>query len=66
METRCDCKGVARRETERTFPSKPGKLAKDGKQSTPQPAMRINSRRNFKLSLNFLNIKIFLKLSKFP
>ena len=37
-------------------PPKHGKLAKDGEQLTPQQAMRIDSSRKFKFSLNFLNI----------
>ena len=34
-------------------PQKPGKFAKDGEQSTSQPAMRIDSRKLFKFLLNF-------------
>ena len=34
-------------------PRNPEKFAKDGEQPTPQPAMRIDSRRKFKVSSNF-------------
>ena len=34
-------------------PPEPGKFAKDGEQSTPQPAMRFDSRKIFKFALNF-------------
>ena len=33
-------------------PKQPGKFAKDGK-FAPQPAIRIDNRRNFKVSSNF-------------
>ena len=34
-------------------PRNTGKFAKNGEQPTPQPAMKIESRRKFKFSLNF-------------
>ena len=40
---------------ERSPLPKPGKFAKDEKQPTPQPAMRIDIGRKFKFSLNFSN-----------
>ena len=43
-------KGVARGEQGERFSPKPGKFAKDGEQSTFQPAMRIDSRKYFKFS----------------
>ena len=36
-----------------SLPRKPGKFAKDGEQLTLQQAMRIDSRRKFKVSSNF-------------
>ena len=43
-------------------PETPKNFAKYGKQSTPQPAMKIKSRKIFKFSLNFSNFyKKFLK-----
>ena len=42
-------------------PSETGKFSKDGEQSTPQPAMRIDYRKIFKFSLNFS--KFLLKFS---
>ena len=35
------------------LPRKPGKFAKDGEQLTPQQAMRIDSKRKFRVSSNF-------------
>ena len=45
--------GVARGNKGNSPPPKPGKFAKDEEQPTPQPAMRIDSSRKFKFSLNF-------------
>ena len=47
-------------------PSKPGKFAKNEEGPTPQQAMRIDSRKKFKVLVKFSQIfvKIFLKLSK--
>ena len=44
---------------------KPGKFAKIGEQPTPQPAMRIDSKKKFKFSLNLSKflLKFSLKLS---
>ena len=46
---------------ERPPPHETRKFAKDGELSPPQPAMRIDSRKNFKFSLNFS--KFLLKFS---
>ena len=52
--------GVAKGEQKERPPPQPGKFAKDEKQPTPQPAMSINSRRQF--WLNFPNFYLnFLK-----
>ena len=40
---------------EEAFPQNPGKFAKDGEQPTPQPEMRIDSRRNLKFRQTFQN-----------
>ena len=50
-------------ETGKTFPPKPGKFAKNGKQTRPQPAVKVSldSKRKYKFSLIF---KILLKFSK--
>ena len=50
----------------RSLHLKPEKFAKNGKQPTPQPAMRINSRNKFQFSLTFSKylLKFSLKLSK--
>ena len=44
--------GVARGKGEAS-PQNPKKFANDGEQPTPQPAMRIYSKRKFKVSSNF-------------
>ena len=53
--------GIARGEQEERSP-KPGKFAKDGEQPAPQPAVNLESNKNFKFLLTFL--KILLKFSK--
>ena len=52
---------------ERSPLPKPGKFAKDNEHPTPQPAMRINTRRKSKFSLNFSKflLKFSLKISQF-
>ena len=45
-------------------PSKPGKFAKAEEQLTPQPAMKINSRRKFKFKLNFFKFSKTFKIFK--
>ena len=59
---------LERKLEERSF-SKPRKFSKDKEQSTPQPAMSIDSRKIFKFLLNFSNfykniLKIFQKIFK--
>ena len=62
-----DHNGVAREggEQGKRPPPKPGKLAKDGKQLTPQPAIRIDSKKKIQNFVIFFQIFIKIVLQTF-